>query len=70
MARSAATRRMRVLRTGEVMHEGSISSLKHLQEDVREVRAGFECGIGLKGFDNIQVGDRLECFTVEKVAVA
>jgi translation initiation factor IF-2 len=62
--------RMRVLRAGVTMHEGSISSLKHLQEDVREVRAGFECGIGLKGFDNIQVGDRLECFTVEKVAVA
>ena len=62
--------RMRVLRAGEVMHEGSISSLKHLQEDVREVRAGFECGIGLKGFDNILVGDRLECFTVERVAVA
>jgi translation initiation factor IF-2 len=62
--------RMRVLRAGETLHEGSISSLKHLQEDVREVRAGFECGIGLKGFDNIQVGDRLECFVIEKVAVA
>jgi len=62
--------RMRVLRAGEPVHEGSISSLKHLQEDVREVRTGFECGIGLKGFDNIQVGDRLECFMIEKVAVA
>lgn len=62
--------RMRVLRNGQAIHEGSISSLKHLQEDVREVRAGFECGIGLKGFDDIQVGDRLECFVVEKVAVA
>ncbi|OGO36346.1 MAG: translation initiation factor IF-2 [Chloroflexi bacterium RBG_16_57_11] len=62
--------RMRVLRNGLPVHEGSISSLKHLQEDVREVRAGFECGIGLKGFDNIQVGDRLECYVVEKVSVA
>jgi translation initiation factor IF-2 len=62
--------RMRVLRNGAAIHEGTISSLKHLQEDVREVRAGFECGIGLKGFDNIQVGDRLECFVVEKVSVA
>lgn len=62
--------RMRVLRGGETVHEGAISSLKHLQEDVREVRSGFECGIGLKGFDDIQVGDRLECFVVEKVAVA
>jgi translation initiation factor IF-2 len=62
--------RMRVLRNGATIHEGAISSLKHLQEDVREVRAGFECGIGLKGFDNIQAGDRLECYLVEKVSVA
>jgi translation initiation factor IF-2 len=62
--------RMRVLRNGAPIHEGSISSLKHLQEDVREVRSGFECGIGLKGFDNVQMGDRLECFIVERVAVA
>jgi translation initiation factor IF-2 len=62
--------RMRVLRNGAMIHEGAISSLKHLQEDVREVRAGFECGIGLKGFDNVQAGDRLECFVVEKVSVA
>ncbi len=62
--------RIRVLRNGEGIHEGPISSLKHLQEDVREVRTGFECGIGIKGFDDVQVGDRLECFVVEKVAVA
>jgi translation initiation factor IF-2 len=61
--------RMRVLRAGEVIHEGAITSLKHLQEDVREVRAGFECGIGLKGFDEVQTGDRLECFIVEKVSL-
>ncbi len=46
--------RMRVLRAGQTIHEGAITSLKHLQEDVREVRAGFECGIGLKGFDDIK----------------
>jgi translation initiation factor IF-2 len=61
--------RMRVLRAGQVVHEGAISSLKHLQEDVREVRAGFECGIGLKGFDDLAAGDRLECFLVEKVSM-
>ncbi len=61
--------RMRVLRGDQNMHEGTITSLKHLQEDVREVRAGFECGIGLKGFDDIQAGDRLECFIVEKVSL-
>lgn len=61
--------RIRVIRNGEVVHEGPIASLKHLQEDVREVRAGFECGIGLKGFDDVQIGDRLECYVLEKVAV-
>jgi translation initiation factor IF-2 len=62
--------RLRVTRNGQVVFEGGISSLKHLTEDVREVKAGFECGIGLKGSDDIQPGDRLECFIVEKVAAA
>ncbi len=62
--------RMRVVRNGETVHEGAISSLKHLTEDVREVRSGYECGIALKGFDDIQAGDRLECFILEKVAMA
>ncbi len=62
--------RIRVLRAGQVQFEGAISSLKHLTEDVREVKSGFECGIGLKGFDDLQPGDRLECYVLEKVAVA
>ena len=61
---------MRVLRSGVEIHTGSVASLKHLQEDVREVRQGFECGIALKGFDGYQMGDILECYIVEKVAVA
>ncbi|MCZ7551110.1 MAG: translation initiation factor IF-2 [Anaerolineae bacterium UTCFX2] len=61
--------RIRVFRQGKVIHEGPISSLKHLQEDVREVRTGFECGIGIKNFDGIEVGDKLECYTIEKAAV-
>jgi translation initiation factor IF-2 len=61
--------RIRVLRAGQAVNEGGISSLKHLTEDVREARAGFECGIGLKGFDGVLVGDRLECFIVEKVSL-
>ena len=62
--------RLRVLRHGENIHEGPISSLRHLQDDVREVRAGFDCGVGIKGFDEFEVGDILEAFTIEKVAVA
>lgn len=59
---------MRVKRKGEQVHSGALSSLRHLQDDVREVRSGFECGIGLKGFDSFEIGDILECYTLEKVA--
>jgi translation initiation factor IF-2 len=61
---------IRVLRHGEVLAMGHVSSLKHLQDDVREVRAGYDCGIGIKGFDDYEVGDVLESYTVEKMAVA
>lgn len=61
---------MRVLRRGEAIYKGDISSLKHLQDDVREVRSGFECGIALKGFSEFEPGDILECYVIEKVAIA
>jgi translation initiation factor IF-2 len=57
----------RVVRGGEVVHEGPISSLRHLKDDVRDVREGFECGIGLRGYDEFKVGDVLEVFTEEEV---
>ena len=60
----------RVLRAGQVITEGEITSLKHLQEDVKEVRQGFECGVGIKGFNDFVVGDQIECYTVEMVAAA
>ena len=55
----------RVIRNEEVIHEGEISSLKHEKDDVREVRTGFECGIGLKGFNEFEVGDTILCYTKE-----
>jgi translation initiation factor IF-2 len=61
---------MHVLRKGEVIHTGHVASLRHLQDDVREVRNGFECGISIKGFDAFQPGDILEDFIIEKVSVA
>ena len=61
---------IRVVRHGQEVFKGDISSLKHLQDDVREVRAGFECGVGLKGFNDFQPGDILECYIVERVAIA
>lgn len=62
--------RMRVVRDGKTVHEGEISSLKHEKDDVREVRAGFECGIALKNFNNFEEGDILECFVRELVKAA
>jgi translation initiation factor IF-2 len=59
--------RVRVLRNGEKIHESEIASLKREKEDVREVRTGFECGIGVKGFSDYTVGDVLECFEIERV---
>jgi translation initiation factor IF-2 len=42
-------------------------SLKRFKEDVREVQAGYECGVGLENFNDIKVGDIIECYTIEKV---
>jgi translation initiation factor IF-2 len=61
--------KIRVVRGEEVLHEGSVSSLKHEKDDVREVREGFECGVGLKSFDAFEQGDTLVAFTEEMVAV-
>ena len=58
---------VRVLRGDQVVHEGQITSLRHEKEDVREIREGFECGVGVKGFTEFAVGDLLESFTEEKV---
>lgn len=61
--------KIRVLREDEELFDGPISSLKHEKDDVREVREGFECGVGLKNFDAFKIGDILQCFTEETVAV-
>lgn len=58
--------KIRVLRNGSKVFEGEVSSLKHEKDDVKEVRQGFECGISLKGYNDILEGDTLECFTLEK----
>ena len=60
--------RARVLRSGVVMHEGTISSLKRFKDDVREVQQGYECGMGLDGFNDLQVGDQIEFLHREEVA--
>ncbi|HEC62219.1 MAG TPA: translation initiation factor IF-2 [bacterium] len=60
---------VRLLRNDEIVFEGNIASLKHLQDDVREVRKGFEFGLSLKGFDDFEEGDKIECYIIEKVMI-
>jgi translation initiation factor IF-2 len=62
--------RAKVLRNGEIIAVGDIVSIKHLQEDVKELRQGFECGIAIRSFSDYLEGDKLECVLVEKVAAA
>jgi translation initiation factor IF-2 len=70
MTDGEATRnsRVRVLREGEEIFEGQIDSLRRFQEDVSEVKTGFECGIGIANFDGFQEGDILEFYTEQKVS--
>jgi len=62
--------KVRVMRRKGLIYEGVTQSLRRFQDEVNEVRAGMECGIRLDGFNEFQVGDAIECYTVEKVAAA
>ena len=58
----------RLLRDNQVVYEGKIGSLRRFKDDVSEVKAGFECGIGFDKYNDIKVGDMIEAFVVERVA--
>jgi translation initiation factor IF-2 len=60
--------KVRVRRRKEVIYEGLTQSLRRFQDEVNEVRAGMECGIRIEGFSEFQVGDAIECYSVEKIA--
>jgi translation initiation factor IF-2 len=60
--------RVRVIRDGVEVYDGTIASLRRFKDDVKEVREGFECGIGIENFNDIKVGDVLECYRKEQVA--
>ncbi|MCX8482846.1 MAG: translation initiation factor IF-2, partial [Crocinitomicaceae bacterium] len=59
--------KLRVIRDGVVMHDGELSSLKRFKDDVREVLKGFECGLQIERFNDIEVGDYLEVYKQEEV---
>jgi translation initiation factor IF-2 len=60
--------KVRLLRDNVVIHEGMLKTLKRFKDEVREVKEGFECGMAFENYDNIEVGDVIECFEVEEVA--
>jgi translation initiation factor IF-2 len=62
--------KVRLLRDNIVIHEGSLKTLKRFKDEVREVREGYECGMAFENYENIQVGDTIECFDIEEVARA
>ena len=60
--------RARLIRDGVVAWEGGIASLRRMKDDVSEVREGYECGIGLENFNDVKVGDQIECYVIEQIA--
>ena len=70
-SRKAAVKRnnpIRVLRDNVVIFEGALESLRRFKDDVNEVRAGTECGIGVKNYKDVRVGDQIECYSRIEVA--
>jgi len=61
---------VRVVRDGAIVYSSRLNSLKRFKDDVNEVRAGFECGLGIANFNDVKVGDILECFSVQKISAA
>ena len=59
---------VRILRNGEIVHTGELDSLKRFKDDVKEVKFGFECGLSVKGYNALEVGDKLEAYEVVEVA--
>jgi translation initiation factor IF-2 len=58
--------KVRLYRGADIVYEGDMGSLRHEKDDVKEVRQGYECGVGFKSFSDIQVGDQIVCYIVEK----
>ena len=61
---------IRIVRDGVVLYEGKNSSLRRFKDDVKEVHAGYECGIGIEHFNDIKIGDVLECYYLEEIRPA
>jgi translation initiation factor IF-2 len=60
--------RVRLLRDNVVLHDGELDTLKRFKDDVREVKAGFECGLSLKNYNDVDKGDQLEVYEIVEVS--
>jgi translation initiation factor IF-2 len=60
--------KIRLLRDGKIIHEGTIGTLKRFADDAKEVAAGYECGLHLDGFDDMHEGDIIEAYEIKEVA--
>ncbi len=60
--------KMRLLRDSVVIHEGTIGTLRRFKDEVKEVKEGFECGIGIENYQDIQKGDVIECYELQEIA--
>ena len=58
----------RLLRDGTVIHQGELSTLRRFKDDVKEVTNGYECGMSFVNYNDIRVGDQIECYETETVA--
>ena len=59
--------KVRIIRDGVVVHDGELASLKRYKDDVKEVSKGYECGLNIKNFNDIQIGDILEAYSIKEV---
>lgn len=59
--------RIRLLRDGVIIYDGNISSLKRFKDDAKEVQHGYECGLGIENFNDLKIGDTLDCYMLEEV---
>ena len=65
--RDSRNSKARVIRNSRLLYSGSVSSLKHLQDNVREVKAGFEFGVSIDGWNDLLPGDIIEFFVTQRV---
>ncbi|MDR2957445.1 MAG: translation initiation factor IF-2, partial [Coriobacteriales bacterium] len=62
------TDQLRIVRDGTIIFESRIASLRHYRDDVKNVRAGTDCGIGIENFQDVKIGDVIETFRIREVA--